>query len=75
MREDVPANHEIMKHQRTFYDFDKIVWGMVPLRAYGYDYPKNMARLPTLAAFFETASRRRLGDDLGIPSRKTPPPS
>ncbi|MEO1293006.1 MAG: aspartyl/asparaginyl beta-hydroxylase domain-containing protein, partial [Pseudomonadota bacterium] len=49
----VPANHEIMRHQKTFYDHDKIAWGMIPLRAYGLDYPKNMERFPTLGRFLK----------------------
>lgn len=47
----LPANHEIMPHQTTFYDHDKIPWQMVTLRAYSLDYPKNLARMPQMAAF------------------------
>ena len=49
----LPANHEIMEHQRTLYEFDRKVWGMLPLRGYGYDYPSNQARIPTLEAFLQ----------------------
>lgn len=49
----LPANHEIMKHQRTLYEFDRKVWGMLPLRGYGYDYPDNQARIPILKDFLQ----------------------
>ena len=49
----LPTNHEIMEHQRTLYEFDRKVWGMLPLRGYGYDYPSNQARIPTLEAFLQ----------------------
>ncbi len=48
---DLPNNHEIMPEQRTFFEHDKIPWKMVTLRAYGYDYPENMALMPVMAAF------------------------
>ncbi|MEM9811591.1 MAG: aspartyl/asparaginyl beta-hydroxylase domain-containing protein [Pseudomonadota bacterium] len=47
----LPANHEIMPHQRTFFDHDQIPWQMVTLRAYGYDYPENQARMPKMQDF------------------------
>ena len=47
----LPANHEIMEQQRTLYEFDRKVWGMLPLRGYGYDYPANQALIPTLRSF------------------------
>jgi aspartate beta-hydroxylase len=47
----LPANHDIMVHQRSLYEFDRKVWEMLPLRAYGYDYPANLELLPALAAF------------------------
>ena len=42
-----------MKHQRTLYEFDRKVWGMLPLRGYGYDYPDNQARIPILKDFLQ----------------------
>lgn len=50
---DLPANHEIMPHQRTFFDHDQIPWKMVTLRAYGYDYPENQAQMPLMQAFLK----------------------
>ena len=47
----LPANHEIMEQQRTLYEFDRKVWGMLPLRGYGYDYPANQALIPSLRSF------------------------
>ncbi len=49
----LPANHEIMPHQRTFFDHDKIPWKMVTLRAYGYDYPDNQAQMPLMQEFLQ----------------------
>ena len=49
----LPANHEIMEQQRTLYEFDRKVWGMLPLRGYGYDYPANQALIPTLQSFLQ----------------------
>ena len=37
----LPANHDIMQQQRTLYEFDRKIWGMLPLRGYGYNYPAN----------------------------------
>ncbi|WP_112323812.1 aspartyl/asparaginyl beta-hydroxylase domain-containing protein [Oceanibium sediminis] len=51
MGRELPANHEIMAAQTTFYDFDKIPWRMANLRAYGFDYPDNMAEMPIMADF------------------------
>ncbi|MEO0911554.1 MAG: aspartyl/asparaginyl beta-hydroxylase domain-containing protein [Pseudomonadota bacterium] len=50
---DLPANHEIMPHQRTFFEHDQIPWKMVTLRAYGYDYPENQAHMPLMQAFLQ----------------------
>lgn len=47
----LPANHDIMQQQRTLYEFDRKIWGMLPLRGYGFNYPKNQQRIPTLQAF------------------------
>ena len=52
----LPANHEIMQQQRTLYEFDRKIWGMLPLRGYGYNYPANQALIPSLRA--PTSSRR-----------------
>ena len=30
----LPANHDIMQQQRTLYEFDRKIWGMLPLRGY-----------------------------------------
>ena len=49
----LPANHEIMQQQRTLYEFDRKIWGMLPLRGYGYDYPANQEQIPTLKAFLK----------------------
>ena len=49
----LPANHEIMQQQRTLYEFDRKIWGMLPLRGYGYNYPANQQQIPTLRAFLE----------------------
>ena len=49
----LPANHEIMQQQRTLYEFDRKIWGMLPLRGYGFDYPENQARIPTLQGFLQ----------------------
>lgn len=48
---DLPANHEIMPEQSTFYKFDKIPWKMATLRAYGFDYPENLRQMPLMADF------------------------
>ena len=47
----LPANHEIMQQQRTLYEFDRKIWGMLPLRGYGYDYPTNQDLIPSLQSF------------------------
>ncbi len=47
----LPANHEIMQQQRTLYEFDRKIWGMLPLRGYGFNYPENQRQIPTLKAF------------------------
>ena len=47
----LPANHEIMQQQRTLYEFDRKIWGMLPLRGYGFKYPENQRQIPTLKAF------------------------
>ena len=47
----LPINHEIMPEQRHFFEHDRIPWQMVPLRAYGFDYPENLARMPLMADF------------------------
>ena len=52
----LPANHEIMEQQRTLYEFDRKVWGMLPLRGYGYDYPANQALIPSLRSFLSRHS-------------------
>ena len=57
MGRDLPANHEIMPEQRTFYDFDRIPWKMVALRAYGYDYRENQALMPLMADFLRRNPR------------------
>lgn len=49
----LPANHEIMQQQRTLYEFDRKVWGMLPLRGYGYNYPANQALIPSLRSFLQ----------------------
>ena len=49
----LPANHEIMQQQRTLYEFDRKIWGMLPLRGYGFDYPENQSRIPTLQGFLQ----------------------
>ena len=49
----LPANHEIMQQQRTLYEFDRKIWGMLPLRGYGFDYPENQTRIPTLQGFLQ----------------------
>ncbi|MEM8871162.1 MAG: aspartyl/asparaginyl beta-hydroxylase domain-containing protein [Pseudomonadota bacterium] len=51
--QDLPNNHDIMPEQRTFFEFDKIPWKMVTLRAYGYDYPENQAQLPEMKDFLQ----------------------
>jgi len=48
---DLPANHEIMPEQKTFYDHDQIPWKMVALRAYSYDYESNLKQMPLMADF------------------------
>ncbi len=48
---ELPANHEIMPEQTTFFKFDGIPWKMANLRAYGFDYPENMAQMPVMADF------------------------
>lgn len=50
---ELPSNHEIMPHQRTFFEFDQIPWKMVTLRAYGYDYPENQAQMPLMERFLK----------------------
>lgn len=49
----LPANHEIMQQQRTLYEFDRKVWGMLPLKGYGFDYPANQALIPALRRFLQ----------------------
>ncbi|MEM8657869.1 MAG: aspartyl/asparaginyl beta-hydroxylase domain-containing protein [Pseudomonadota bacterium] len=51
--QDLPNNHDIMPEQRTFFEFDKIPWKMVTLRAYGFDYPENQAQLPVMQEFLQ----------------------
>ena len=48
---ELPNNHDIMPEQRTFFEHDKIPWKMVTLRAYGYNYPENLAQVPVIADF------------------------
>ena len=38
----LPANHEIIQQQRTLYEFDHKIRGMLPLRGYGHNYPANL---------------------------------
>ena len=49
----LPSYHEYSKHQRSFYEFDKKAWGMLPLRGYGLNYPKNQKHFPTLEKFLD----------------------
>lgn len=49
----LPANHDIMQQQRTLYEFDRKIWGMLPLRGYGYNYPANQALIPSLRSFLQ----------------------
>ena len=49
----LPANHDIMQQQRTLYEFDRKIWGMLPLRGYGYNYPANQALIPSLRSFLK----------------------
>ena len=49
----LPANHEIMQQQRSLYEFDRKVWGMLPLRGYGFDYPANQELIPALLTFLQ----------------------
>lgn len=49
----LPANHQIMREQTTFYEFDRIPWQMITLRAYTLDYPENMALMPRMRAFLQ----------------------
>ena len=49
----LPANHEIMHQQRTLYEFDRKILGMLPLRGYGYNCPANQALIPTLRSFLK----------------------
>ena len=49
----LPANHDIMQQQRTLYEFDRKIWGMLPLRGYGYNYPANHALIPSLRSFLQ----------------------
>ncbi len=49
----LPANHEIMPHQKTFFDHDQIPWRMVTLRAYSFDYPENQAEMPLMQDFLD----------------------
>ncbi|QHQ34848.1 aspartyl/asparaginyl beta-hydroxylase domain-containing protein [Algicella marina] len=50
---ELPANHEIMPHQKTFFEHDHIPWKMVTLRAYGYDYPENQKQMPLMEDFLK----------------------
>ena len=54
---DLPANHEIMPEQTTFYEHDRIPWKMVALRAYSYDYRANLAQMPLMADFLRRNPR------------------
>ena len=49
----LPANHSIMQQQRTLYEFDRKILGMLPLRGYGYNYPANQALIPSLRSFLQ----------------------
>ena len=49
----LPANHDIMQQQRRLYEFDRKIWGMLPLRGYGYNYPANQALIPSLRSFLK----------------------
>ena len=40
-----------MQQQRTLHEFDRKISGMLPLRGYGYNYPANQARIPSLRSF------------------------
>ena len=42
-----------MQQQRTLYEFDRKIWGMLPLRGYGYNYPANQALIPSLRSFLK----------------------
>ena len=53
----LPANHEIMEQQRALYEFDQKVWGMLPLRGYGYEYPENQKLIPSLKKFLDANPR------------------
>ena len=49
----VPSYHEYSKHQKSFYEYDKKAWGMLPLRGYGFNYPENQNHFPALKAFLK----------------------
>ncbi len=49
----LPANHDNMQQQRTLYEFDRKIWGMLLLRGYGYNYPANQAVIPSLRSFLK----------------------
>ena len=49
----LPAFGEFVEQQRTLYEFDGKVWGVLPLRGYGYNYPANQALIPALRSFLQ----------------------
>lgn len=55
--DNLPANHEIMREQTTFFEYDRIPWRMATLRAYSFDYPENLARMPLMADFLKRHPR------------------